>query len=142
MKVRITFQNRHRQSGNIATVFITVIRSHDPKCDLHQDIRTACTSIHRQFVSPVMAVPSASSSTALKKLEEQLTCGICLDLKTLPCLHSFCHLCLEGLPLDSEGDTYFISCPTCCHHTTFLNQQEYLIFLQLSKLTTSKRSTI
>ena len=121
MKDKTIFQIRHRQSGNIATVFITVIRSHDPKCDLHQDIRTVCTSIHTQFVSPVMAVPSISSSTALKKLEEQLTCAICLDLytnpKTLPCLHSFCQKCLEGLPLDPQGDNYFISCPTCRHRT-------------------------
>ena len=67
------------------------------------------------------AVPSMSSSTALKKLEEQLTCAKCLNLytnpKTLPCLHSFCQQCLEGLPLDPQGDNYFISCPTCCHHT-------------------------
>ena len=66
-------------------------------------------------------VPSTSSSTALKKLEEQLTCAICLDLytnpKTLPCLHSFCQQCLEGLPLDPQGDNYFISCPTCRHRT-------------------------
>ena len=71
-----------------------------------------------------MAVPSTSSSTALKKLEEQLTCAICLELytnpKTLPCLHSFCQKCLEGLPLDPQGDNYFISCPTCHHHTQFL----------------------
>ena len=62
-----------------------------------------------------------SSASALKKLEEQLTCAICLDLytnpKTLPCLHSFCQQCLEGLPLDSQGDNSFITCPTCCHHT-------------------------
>ena len=58
---------------------------------------------------------------ALKKLEEQLTCAICLGLytnpKTLPCLHSFCQQCLEGLPLDPQGDNYFISCPTCRHCT-------------------------
>ena len=66
-----------------------------------------------------IVVPSTTS--ALKKLEEQLTCAICLDLytnpKTLPCLHSFCHQCLEGLPLDSQRDSSFITCPTCCHHT-------------------------
>ena len=66
-------------------------------------------------------VLSISSSTALKKLEEQLTCAICLDLytnpKTLPCLHSFCQQCLESLPLDPQGDNYFISCPTCRHCT-------------------------
>ena len=66
-------------------------------------------------------IPSTSSSTANKKLEEQLTCAICLDLytnpKTLPCLHYFCQQCMEGLPLNHQGDNYFISCPTCHHHT-------------------------
>ena len=68
-----------------------------------------------------MAVPSTSSYTVLKKLKEQLTCDVCLDLytnaKTLPCLHSFCQQCLESLPQDPQGDNYFISCPTCRHHT-------------------------
>ena len=68
-----------------------------------------------------MAVKRLSTTSALKKLEEQLTCAICLDLytnpKSLPCLHSFCQQCLEGLPLDPQGDNYFISCPTCRHRT-------------------------
>ena len=69
------------------------------------------------------AVLSMSSSTALRKLKEQVTCAICLDIctnpKTLSCLHSFCQQCLEDLPLDPQGDNYFISCPTC-HHCTKL----------------------
>ena len=67
------------------------------------------------------AVLKKTSTSALKKLEEQLTCAICLNLyanpKILPCLHSFCQKCLEGLPQDPQGDNYFISCPTCRHHT-------------------------
>ena len=59
----------------------------------------------------------SSSARALMKLEEQLTCAICLDFytmpKTLPCLHSFCHPCLDSLPLDHQGDNDYISCPTC-----------------------------
>ena len=62
-------------------------------------------------------------SSGLLKLEEQLTCPVCLDLytnpKTLPCLHSFCEECLEGLPQEREarGDTYYLSCPTCRKRT-------------------------
>ena len=61
-------------------------------------------------------------SSGLLKLEEQLTCPVCLDLytnpKTLPCLHSFCQECLKGLPQEMEfwGDTY-LSCPTCRQRT-------------------------
>ena len=65
------------------------------------------------------AVPRTSSSTALMKLEEQLTCAICLDIytnpKTLPCLHSFCQQCLEGLSLNIQENKHYISCPTCRH---------------------------
>ena len=56
-------------------------------------------------------------STGLLKLEEQLTCPVCLDHyanpRTLPCLHSFCQHCLERLPLNMENETYYLSCPTC-----------------------------
>ena len=55
------------------------------------------------------------------RFEEQLTCPVCLDHytnpKTLPCLHSFCQDCLEGLPLDKKNETYYLSCPTCRHET-------------------------
>ena len=87
-----------------------------------------------------MAVPSISS-TALKKLEEQLTCAICLDIytnpKTLPCLHSFCQQCLEGLPLDPKGNNYFISCPTCRHRTQLpqpTGAADFLVAFQINNL--------
>ena len=65
--------------------------------------------------------PSSSSSPGLLKLEEQLSCPVCLDLytnrKTLPCLHSFCETCIERFPQDKEGETYYLSCFTCRHRT-------------------------
>ena len=67
--------------------------------------------------------PSSSSSPdGLLKLEEQLTCPVCLDHytnpKTLPeCLHSFCQRCLEGLPLNKKNETYYFPCPICRHCT-------------------------
>ena len=72
------------------------------------------------FAFTFMAV---KPSSGLLKLEEQLKCSVCLDLytnpKTLPCLHSFCQECLEGLPQEREarGDTYYLSCPTCRQRT-------------------------
>ena len=55
------------------------------------------------------------------KLEERLTCPVCLDHytnpKILPCHHSFCQQCLERLPLDKKNETYYLSCPTCRHRT-------------------------
>ena len=62
-------------------------------------------------------------SSGLLKLEEQLTCPVCLDLytnpKILPCHHSLYQECLEGLPQEREamGDTYYLSCPTCRQRT-------------------------
>ena len=66
--------------------------------------------------------PISSSSPGIRlKLEEWLTCPVCLDhytnTKTLPCLHSFCQHCLEGLPLDKKNETYYLSCPTCRYET-------------------------
>uniref|UniRef100_A0A1X7STP7 RING-type domain-containing protein n=1 Tax=Amphimedon queenslandica TaxID=400682 RepID=A0A1X7STP7_AMPQE len=64
--------------------------------------------------------PSSSSPELRHKMEEQLTCPVCLDdytnPKTLPCLHSFCQECLERLPLDKKNETYYLSCPNCRQH--------------------------
>ena len=60
-----------------------------------------------------------ASSIATQKLEDQLTCPVCLDQftdpRTLPCLHSFCTKCLQKLPLETDkvGITHPLSCPTC-----------------------------
>ena len=55
---------------------------------------------------------------ALKKLEDQLTCGICLNSytepKVLECLHAFCKECLEGV-CDRQGQS--LRCPSCRQST-------------------------
>ena len=53
---------------------------------------------------------------ALKKLEEEITCAICLndfqDPKLLPCFHVFCRGCLKKIVKGEQGTTS-LRCPTC-----------------------------
>ena len=65
-----------------------------------------------------MAEESHPTAEALHKLEEQLTCSICLDQytnpKALPCLHSFCLDCLKAVPSEiTQQGHYSLPCPTC-----------------------------
>ena len=53
---------------------------------------------------------------ALKRLEEQLNCSICLDTytdpKLLQCFHVYCQQCLVPLVKDKRGQLS-LTCPTC-----------------------------
>ena len=67
-----------------------------------------------------MATPPTVSEQALRKLEDQLTCGICLDSYTEPkllqCFHVFCKQCLERLVVrDRKGLS--LQCPSCRRST-------------------------
>ena len=70
-----------------------------------------------------MAERSTVSNQALKKLEKQLICSICLkqftNPKILPCFHSFCLHCLEGVAPELVEGNLCLPCPTCrspCHN--------------------------
>ena len=76
-------------------------------------------------------------------LYDQLTCSVCLlrykDPRTLPCHHSFCRVCLKGIPLfeqdeaepesrdeqheaatpEQQATAIEIKCP-CCRKSVFL----------------------
>ena len=63
----------------------------------------------------------SSAKQALKKLNEQLTCPICLeqytDPKLLNCFHIFCEKCLKPLAHQiPEGQV--VECPNCRQHTS------------------------
>ena len=67
--------------------------------------------------SIIMAEKAEAPSEALRKLEQQLACPVCLDRYTqpriLPCFHSFCHDCLGQFPVMVQEGKHVISCPMC-----------------------------
>ena len=58
-----------------------------------------------------------SQAKALKKLEDQLTCAICLeafkDPKLLQCFHVYCKECLDRLVVTDQQGQASVRCPTC-----------------------------
>ena len=82
---------------------------------------TNIISYYNKYISTILGINQSifrkekemaqqSSSTALKELDEQLTCNVCLDQytnpKTLPCLHSFCLKCIVKLPQEQQVQTH------------------------------------
>ena len=66
-------------------------------------------------------LPSSSSQQALQKLNEQLTCAICLEpytnSKLLQCFHVFCENCLKPLARQTpQGQV--VECPICRQPTS------------------------
>ena len=73
-------------------------------------------SAHNPLQVYRMATPHVANKEALKKVEDQLECAICLqpytDPKLLPCFHVYCKHCLERLVVhDRDGPT--VTCPKC-----------------------------
>ena len=61
--------------------------------------------------------PCEMAEQALKRLEEQLNCSICLDTftdpKLLQCFHVYCQQCLVPLGVRDQQGQLSLSCPTC-----------------------------
>ena len=61
------------------------------------------------------------ATSVFQNLEDMVTCAICLepfegrDPRSLPCLHSFCSVCLNGLLHEKklQKSEYYITCPVC-----------------------------
>ena len=68
-----------------------------------------------------MAEKDSATAKALQKLEDQLTCAICLDdfkePKLLHCFHIFCKECLERLVIQEQQGQFSLCCPTCRQST-------------------------
>ena len=64
-----------------------------------------------------VALPYQMAEQALKRLEEQLNCSICLDTftdpKLLQCFHVYCQQCLVPLGVRDQQGQLSLTCPTC-----------------------------
>ncbi len=80
-----------------------------------------------------MAKSEAVAKQALKKLEDQLTCAICLDAfkdpKLLQCFHVYCKDCLQKLVVTDQQGQVSLRCPTC-RRSTLLPQGSTVSDLQ------------
>ena len=67
------------------------------------------------------------SEEALKNLQEQLNCSICLDIytdpKLLQCFHVFCRQCLVPLGVRDQQGQLSLTCPTCRQATPIPERQ-------------------
>ena len=85
------------------------------------------------------------SNSALRKLEDQLTCPVCLsdynDPRVLQCLHTFCRTCLEGLAKDSQehDGSSVVECPVCRKETKFHALNELQTAFHIKSLFEIKR---
>ena len=68
-----------------------------------------------------MAESLVVAKQALEKLEDQLTCAICLDAfkdpKLLQCFHVYCKDCLQRLVVTDRQGQLSLRCPTCRQST-------------------------
>ena len=65
--------------------------------------------------------PSTAAEKALQKIQDQVTCGICLEPYTQPkllkCFHVFCEKCLQSVVHRSKAQGQTLTCPHCRQDT-------------------------
>ena len=89
------------------------------KIDLRVWSMSGCSPQHHMTLTSLHKLLAMAQKTVnpLQKLEEQLTCPVCLDLykspKILPCHHTFCQDCVGPCPRQLREGKYFLNCPTC-----------------------------
>ena len=68
-----------------------------------------------------MAEKPSAAKEALAKVEDQLTCPVCLDPYTQPrlltCFHVYCQHCLEKMVIRDQQGQMFVTCPKCRRFT-------------------------
>ena len=79
--------------------------------------RLHCSTLFQQQTLPVLRLWIIMDiKTLLNSLHEEVSCSVCMttftDPKQLPCLHSFCVHCLNGI-LRTSGRHDIITCPEC-----------------------------
>lgn len=67
------------------------------------------------MIQPFLSLPQLKMAD--KTSPNDQVCSLCMDqisnLKSLPCLHSFCEKCLEPLVLTQDDGTGILGCPVC-----------------------------
>ena len=80
-----------------------------------------CTQTLGLGVLLVFPVWTEMAENALKKVEEELNCSICLDTysdpKLLQCFHVYCRKCLVKLVVRDQQGQLILTCPICRHDT-------------------------
>lgn len=76
---------------------------------------------------------TATTLQKLKKIEDLLTCSVCLEIlklpKTLSCGHIFCQDCIVWIGNDTNWN---IQCPTCRQNQLIINCPEDVYLLNCS----------
>lgn len=69
------------------------------------------------FEMAMVTAANPNKDALSRKLQDQVTCGICLDRytdpRTLPCVHSYCKNCIDRIPVELENGRHVIRCPAC-----------------------------